>query len=64
MRTLDIAITHPEAYEALPAPYRADDCLVFFIQDGVLWASPDADQIEALGDWESFYKPGIGWMGI
>lgn len=43
---------HPEAFEALPEPYKADSCLEFCTNmHGSVFSRPVGNQVEVLGDW-------------
>lgn len=58
MTTLELAKANPAAFQALPAPYQADDCLMFWIAaDGYLCCTPKPDQVPALGEWACHYEP-------
>lgn len=52
MNTLDLSRKNRKAYDALPEPYRNDDCLEFFYKDGELYAQP-ADGQSHLGEWSA-----------
>lgn len=48
----------PEAWKALPEPYREDSCLQFHKDnEDILWASPKESEIQILGDWEAMWNP-------
>lgn len=61
---------YEEAYEALPEPYQADSCLVFWVEDSMLFCRPKDDQIAALGSWVCVFNdrddgpgyPAYGWI--
>lgn len=55
--TLELAKTHPDAWEALPNPYREDECLEYFEHWGILFCRPKASEVQALGHWEAFFEP-------
>jgi hypothetical protein len=48
---------HPQAFNSLPEPYQADNCLVFWLddQDFYLKCQPKEDQQFALGTWIAYY---------
>lgn len=46
-----------EAYDALPEPYKADSCVVYWEHNGQWFAEPDEDQKPILGDWMAMYDP-------
>jgi len=59
MNIQELREEYPEAFEALPEPYKADSCLIFNTKcDGTLFAFPASDQINVLGDWMSEFIDG------
>lgn len=55
MTTLELYGYNSEAYDALPDPYREDDCLEFFEIDGCLMCQPAEGQEVILGDWVAIF---------
>jgi hypothetical protein len=65
MRTLELARTHPRAFEALPEPYQADDCLIFYTDGGTLCCIPDMQNEEVLGSWKARYHADVNeWLPV
>ncbi len=56
--TLQFAKEYPEAFNALPEPYQADDCLQYLIGDKTIACQPKPDQELALGRFVYRYSAG------
>jgi len=57
MNTLQLAKENPKAFTALPEPYQADDCLLFFTgEDNKLHCVPNMENEIVLGCWEAVYE--------
>ncbi len=55
--TIQFGKKYPEAFNALPEPYQADDCLEYQIISGLILCYPKSDQEIALGNWVAFFRP-------
>lgn len=55
--TLELAEVYPSAFEALPEPYQADSCLLFWDEDGKVFTRPLDDQEHILGVWKCVFNP-------
>lgn len=53
---------YPEAFEALPECYQADDILDFFVQDGNLFAIAKEEQKDIIGEDEFILDECNGWV--
>lgn len=63
MNLLQLAADYPHAFQDLPTPYQADDCLVYWEEKGQLFATPKPDQTIALGAWMARYDDvGCEWV--
>lgn len=65
MNTLQLAKANPEAFSALPEPYQADDCLLFFTKEDKLHCVPNMENQWALGCWEAVYDADLHeWVSV
>lgn len=55
MNRMQLSKYNVEAFNALPEPYRIEDCCNFFRSRGFLYAEPMGEQREILGYWISRY---------
>jgi hypothetical protein len=63
MNTLQLQTKHSEAFQALPEPYRNDNCLEFFVWEKTLYAKPAKGQVEVLGNWVCYFDKDLGdWI--
>ncbi len=53
--TIEFAKEYPQAFNALPEPYQADDCLEYQINGKHIYCYPKLDQEPILGDWLCIY---------
>lgn len=61
-----------DAYELLPEPYKADSCLFFWSEGGMLFCRPKDDEVQALGSWVCYFNdssdgpghPPYGWVTL